>query len=159
VTLAEEGYERTATLLAGTMGFRLVGQDGNRFRYAAGDGAAGTVADLLCQPDGRPGMPGAGAGHPAPVAVPAVGRPGAWRQTLSQLGYNVTPVMDRQYFHSIYFREPGGVLFEIATDPPGFATDETPATLGTHLKLPSWLESRRAYIEQMVPPLRLPGTE
>ena len=75
------------------------------------------------------------------------------RKSLVELGYNVTPVMDRQYFHSIYFRERGGVLFEIATDPPGFATDETPAELGTHLKLPPWLEPRRFVIEQILPPL------
>jgi glyoxalase family protein len=158
VTLAEEGYERTAGLLTETMGFRLIGQDGNRFRYAAGDGSAGAIADVLCQPDGRPGTMGAGTVHHVAWSVPTDADQAAWRQTISQLGYNVTPVLDRQYFHSIYFREPGGVLFEIATDPPGFATDETPSTLGTHLKLPPWLESRRAYIEQTVPPLRLPGT-
>jgi glyoxalase family protein len=158
VTLAEEGYERTAALLTETMGFRLLGQDGSRFRYTAGDGAVGAIADLLCQPDGRPGTLGAGTVHHVAWRALTDAVQTTWRQTLSQLDYNVTPVMDRQYFHSIYFREPGGVLFEIATDPPGFATDETPATLGTHLKLPPWLESRRAYIEQLVPPLRLPGT-
>jgi hypothetical protein len=61
--------------------------------------------------------------------------------------------MDRQYFHSIYFRERGGVLFEIATDPPGFAIDEAPAELGTHLKLPPWMETKRRVIEQILPPL------
>jgi len=68
---------------------------------------------------------------------------------------NVTPVMDRRYFRSIYFREPGGVLFEIATDPPGFALDERPEALGTGLMLPEWLEPRRAYIEERLPRLRL----
>jgi glyoxalase family protein len=68
---------------------------------------------------------------------------------------NVTPVMDRCYFHSIYFLEPGGVLFELATDPPGFATDETVATLGETLKLPPWLESKRKHIEQILPPIEL----
>jgi glyoxalase family protein len=66
----------------------------------------------------------------------------------------VSELKDRQYFHSIYFREPGGVLFEIATDPPGFAIDETPASLGTALKLPPWLEPRRAEIERRLPPVR-----
>src|SRR5437588_1630023 len=68
-----------------------------------------------------------------------------------------TPVLDRQYFHSIYFHEPGGVLIEFATDPPGFTIDEPADELGTHLKLPPWLESRRARRERLLPPLRLPG--
>jgi glyoxalase family protein len=71
------------------------------------------------------------------------------------MGQNVTPILDRQYFRSIYFREPGGVLFEIATDPPGFATDETLETLGSHLKLPRWLEPNRAEIERILPPIQL----
>jgi glyoxalase family protein len=67
----------------------------------------------------------------------------------------VTPVLDRTYFHSIYFREPGGVLFEIATDPPGFALDEPVASLGEGLKLPPWLEAQRARVERLLPPLTL----
>ena len=74
-------------------------------------------------------------------------------------GSSPTQVMDRSYFHSIYFREPGGVLFEIATDPPGFATDETIDTLGSHLKLPPWLEAQRAMIERHLPPLAIPAVQ
>jgi len=77
-----------------------------------------------------------------------------WREHLVDLGYNVTPVMDRDYFHSIYFREPGGVLFEIATEPPGFTVDEKPEELGTHLRLPPWLEPARSQIEQILPPIQ-----
>ena len=80
----------------------------------------------------------------------------AWRRQIAGLGHNVTPVLDRQYFRSIYFREPGGVLFEIATDPPGFSIDEPLEQLGTHLKLPPWLEPMRTQIESILPPLRLP---
>lgn len=80
----------------------------------------------------------------------------AWQKRLSDLGFHVTPVQDRNYFHSIYFREPGGVLFEIATDPPGFAADEPAETLGESLKLPEWLEPHRATIEAALPPLRVP---
>jgi glyoxalase family protein len=69
---------------------------------------------------------------------------------------NVSPVLDRQYFHSIYFREPGGVLFEIATDNPGFATDESPENLGHALKLPPWLEGAREQIESGLETIRLP---
>jgi hypothetical protein len=80
----------------------------------------------------------------------------AWREKLIRLGLEVTPVRDRQYFHSIYFNEPGGVLFEIATDPPGFAIDEPSEQLGTHLKLPPWLETTRPMLEKVLPPLHLP---
>lgn len=79
-----------------------------------------------------------------------------WRSTLTELEYDVTPIIDRQYFHSIYFREPGGVLFEIATDPPGFATDETVEHLGTSLKLPPWLENTRPELERSLPRIELP---
>ena len=75
----------------------------------------------------------------------------AWLESLQAQGLNVTPVQDRQYFRSVYFREPGGVLFEIATDPPGFETDESFAHLGESLKLPPWLEASRARIEQALP--------
>ena len=82
-----------------------------------------------------------------------------WREKIASLGYDVTPVIDRQYFHSIYFRERGGILFEIATDPPGFAVDEAPDRLGTALMLPSRYEADRDRIEKRLPPVRLPGGE
>jgi len=74
-------------------------------------------------------------------------------------GFNISPVMDRTYFHSIYYREPGGVLFEIATDEPGFAADESPAQLGSKLMLPPWLEPHRAEIEKAVPKVKLPSAK
>jgi glyoxalase family protein len=80
----------------------------------------------------------------------------AWRAHLQAAGVQVTPPQDRQYFHSIYFREPGGVLFEIATDPPGFTFDESRAELGSDLKLPPWLEPSRPRIEASLLPLHLP---
>ena len=80
----------------------------------------------------------------------------AKRSEIETQGVDITPVIDRQYFHSVYFREPGGVLFEIATDPPGFTIDEPAAELGSHLKLPPVYETDRAEIERVLPPLRLP---
>jgi glyoxalase family protein len=77
----------------------------------------------------------------------------AWREVVAGSGLYVTPVLDREYFHSIYFREPGGVLFEIATDPPGFTRDEPVESLGTALKLPPWLEASRSRIEAALPPI------
>jgi glyoxalase family protein len=79
-----------------------------------------------------------------------------WHTEIARQGYNISPVMDRKYFHSIYFREPGGVLFEIATDHPGFAVDEPAASLGAKLVLPDWLETRRSQIEARLPPLQIP---
>lgn len=155
-TIAEEGYERTARLLQETMGLEPAGSEGNRFRFVfGGGGVAGTVLDVLCQPDGRPGRLGAGTVHHIAWRTPDDGQQGECRKALVSGGYNVSPVMDRMYFHSIYYREPGGVLFEIATDPPGFATDETPEHLGERLMLPSWLEKHREAIESALPALRV----
>lgn len=152
-TISLEGHEATARLLTETFGFHLVDQHDNRFRYASDAGGIGSEVDLLCIPDARRGALGAGTVHHIAWRTESDETQLAWRERLAALGYNVTPVMDRQYFHSIYFREPGGVLFEIATDPPGFAIDEAPEQLGTHLKLPPWLEPQRAGIEQILPPL------
>lgn len=157
-TLSEEGYERTATLLQDVMGMRLVGSEGNRFRYAASAGGPGTIVDVMCTPDGRAGRLGAGTVHHIAWRTPDAAQQQAWRTALVAGGHNVSPVIDRTYFHSIYFREPGGVLFEIATDPPGFATDEAPEHLGERLMLPAWLESERAAVERVLPRLTLPHT-
>ena len=156
-TISEEGYEQTARLLTATMGFSLVGSEGNRFRYRAPGDEDAAIVDLLCAPGGRFGRLGAGTVHHIAWRTPDDAQQLQWRSELAQLGYNVSPVMDRNYFHSIYYREPGGVLFEIATDPPGFAVDEPREHLGEHLKLPSAYEAERAALERILPPLTLPN--
>jgi glyoxalase family protein len=156
-TLAESGYERTAALLTDTMGFRLVEQEGNRFRYAAGSGDPGALADVVCAPEDKTGRVAAGSVHHIAWRTDDDQQQKLWREDLAQLGYDVTPVVDRKYFHSIYYREPGGILFEIATDPPGFAVDEAPESLGSQLQLPPWLETARSEMLATLPPLRLPG--
>ena len=159
VTLTVEGYERTAELLTNTMGFRLIESKENRFRYSTQSGSdskAGTIVDVLCAPAARPGMVAVGTVHHVAWRTSTDDEQIQWRKTLSGQHYNVTPVIDRKYFHSIYFREPGGVLFEIATDPPGFAVDEAAETLGSHLVLPAWLEPHRAELEKVLPKVRLP---
>jgi len=156
VTVAEEGYERTAGLLTATLGFREVGATGNRFRYTVGEGGALGVVDLLCLPSGPRGRVAVGTVHHIAWRTPDDEAQRAWRAKIAQLGYNVTPIIDRTYFHSIYFREPGGVLFEIATDPPGFAVDEPLDQLGRRLTLPTWLESTRDELVTALPPLRGP---
>ena len=174
-TLSEEGYERTSSLLADTMGFKLVAKDNkeDRFRFgiveknnsnpedsgedysSSSSSSIGSFVDIVCQPEISRGYIGIGTVHHI-----------AWRATndrhqidlrkriVQKAHLNPTPVIDRIYFHSVYFREPGGILFEIATDPPGFAIDEKPEDLGKQLKLPQWLESERGKLEQLLPPVK-----
>ena len=109
----------------------------------------------LVQTDER-GRPGAGTVHHIAFRVPDDDAQRGWADELRRAGLAPTEIRDRQYFRSIYFREPGGVLFELATDGPGFAVDEPPESLGTSLKLPHWLEGRRTAIESRLPDLTLP---
>jgi glyoxalase family protein len=157
VSVALEGYERTAKLLTETFGYRLAEQSSNRFRFVApGEGETGRIVDLLCVPDGSSGRVAAGSVHHIAFRARDEQEQLQWREQLVDLGYNATPVIDRIYFHSIYFREPGGVLFEIATEPPGFTLDEAIEELGTGLRLPPWLESARSEIEKILPPIQVP---
>jgi glyoxalase family protein len=158
VSAALEGYERTAKLLTESFGYRLAEESGNRFRFVAqSESGPGRVVDLLCMPDGRAGHVAAGSVHHIAFRAKDAAEQLQWREHLVELGYNVTPVIDRTYFHSIYFREPGGILFEIATEPPGFTLDEKLDELGIHLRLPSWMESARSQIEKILPAIRLPA--
>jgi glyoxalase family protein len=152
-TIAEAGYERTARLLTDTMGLRFVAEEGNRFRFVAGDGGASKIVDVLCSPDAARGLVSAGTVHHIAWRTPDAEQQLRWRSILVGLDYDVSPVMDRTYFESIYFREPGGVLFEIATDPPGFTVDEPLDKLGQGLKLPPMYEAMRSRIESALPPV------
>lgn len=154
VTLYERAYESTAEVLE-TMGFRAIGEQGNRFRFEVGQGGAGARADVLCTSEAPVGRIAAGSVHHVAWRVSDDNSQQSWRERLVNKRLNVTPVIDRCYFHSIYFREPGGVLFELATDPPGFATDEPLERLGETLKLPPWLEPHRKEIERVLPPIQL----
>jgi glyoxalase family protein len=157
VSAALEGYERTARLLTESFGYRLIEESGNRFRFtSANDSASGRLIDLLCLPDTAIGRVAAGSVHHIAFRAKDQAEQLQWREHLVELGYNVTPVIDRTYFHSIYFREPGGVLFEIATDAPGFTLDENLEELGTHLHLPPWMESARSQIEKVLPGIKVP---
>jgi glyoxalase family protein len=152
VSAAVQSHRETATLLTETFGYRLVQEMGNRFRFEAPDGGGpGKAIDLTLRPESPPGRLGAGSVHHIAFRVPDQAQHSAWREKLIDLGYEVSPMMDRVYFQSIYFREPGGVLFEIATDPPGFTKDESLDELGTSLRLPPWLEESRPKIEEILP--------
>jgi glyoxalase family protein len=158
VSMALEGYERTARLLTESFGYRLIDQSGNRFRFGSPDHSApGRTVDLLCLPDTAMGRVAAGSVHHIAFRAKDDAEQLHWREHLVDLGYNVTPVIDRTYFHSIYFREPGGVLFEVATESPGFTWDEKLEELGTHLRLPSWMESARSQIEEVLPAIQVPA--
>jgi glyoxalase family protein len=157
VTLSEDGYERTAKLLTETFGFRPLSEENNVFRFEVGGGGPGAYVDVRCAPELRRGLVAAGTVHHVAWRTPTDEQQQAWREALAGLNFNVTPVMDRKYFHSIYFREPGGILFEIATDAPGFTVDEPVEQLGTHLELPPWLEQDRSELEQVLPSLSLPS--
>jgi glyoxalase family protein len=154
VTLAEASYDRTAAVLE-LMGFEKVAEDGNRFRFCAQGEALGNQIDILVVAKPAYGRMGAGSVHHIAFRNDDDVSQLEWQDLLSNQGLSVTPVQDRTYFHSIYFREPGGVLFEMATNPPGFALDEPIETLGESLKLPDWLEPRRAAIEARLPKIEL----
>ncbi len=153
VTLAEAGYELTHALLTAQMGFLPLRDESARFRYQAPGKRASSFVDVLCQPGARHGLPGNGTVHHVAFSVSNEAAQAHWREKLRGLGYNVSPILDRAYFHSIYFREPGGILFEIATDMPGFAVDEAIDSLGSSLMLPRQYEPRRREIEARLPSL------
>lgn len=154
MTLSEEGYEKTAGLLVGQMDHALIAEKGNRFRYSA-SGKPGDFVDVLCNPDTLKGLAGYGTIHHVAFATDSEVTQLEAREKLLRFGLNVTPVLDREYFHSIYFREPGGVLFEIATIAPGFTVDEPLEHLGESLKLPPWQEKNRTIIEKQLSPIQL----
>jgi glyoxalase family protein len=156
VTVSENSHERTAVLLTETLGFTQIEKQGSRFRYALRNAAPSTIVDLVCAPEGRPGRIAVGTVHHVAWRTLTESEQVRWRHTLIDRGYAATPIIDRQYFHSIYFREPGGVLFEIATDLPGFVTDETVERLGTSLQLPPWLEAVRPELKRLLPTIELP---
>jgi glyoxalase family protein len=158
VTLAETSPDATGEHLVRDLGFRLVEESGERARFAVGDGGSGSRLDVV--PTSAPsGLVAAGTVHHVAWRAPDPETQLTWRSALVDRGHGVTPVLDRQYFRSIYFREPGGVLFEIATDGPGFDRDEPVATLGASLRLPPWLEGEREEVERRLRPLDLSGAE
>lgn len=144
--------ERTEPLLTNALGFHRAGsyttaQGHEVIVLEVGPGGPGTEVHLEVRPDLPFGRSAIGGVHHVAFRTPDDNEQLQWRERLARAGSQVTPVIDRFYFHSIYFREPGGVLCEIATDGPGFATDEDPATLGQSLALPPFLEPHRREIE------------
>ena len=152
VEIWEEGYERTAGLLTEQLDHKLIAEKGNRFRFAATD-TPGNYIDILCSPDSMRGLAGSGTVHHIAFSTPDKNTQTEVRFRIVKRMLNPSPVLDRNYFTSVYFREPGGVLFEVATAGPGFAIDESMEHLGEALKLPQQFEQDREHIEKMVTPI------
>lgn len=144
----------TSELLTGIMGYTLVRREGNRARFEAAPGGSGRYVDVVGGAKAPLGTGGAGTIHHIAFRVPDDAAELDMRARLIAGEYHVSDVRDRDYFRSIYYRERGGILFEIATDVPGFTRDEPVDSLGTALKLPRQFETARAKIEQALPPLR-----
>jgi glyoxalase family protein len=147
----------TIRVLTEDLGLKVVTQKGNTTRLAAGDGRPGNVVDVIGSNLAPQGLTAGGTVHHIAFRVENRAAQETWRQELLERGFQVTEILDRQYFTSVYFREPGGVLFEIATDTPGFNIDEPLLELGRSLKLPPWLEPNREEIEHRVAPITLPA--
>lgn len=152
VEIWQEGYERTAGLLTEQLNHTLIAEKGNRFRFAAVD-SPGNYVDILCSPESLKSLAGSGTVHHIAFSTPDKETQSEARLKIVKRMLNPTPVLDRNYFTSIYFREPGGVLFEVATAGPGFAIDESLEHLGEALKLPAQFEPNREHLEKVLTPI------
>ena len=150
VELSESVIDPTAHMLHELLGMNYSGENAGRASFSMADGSSGAQVEVLGGVRDR-GTQAGGTVHHVAFSAPNLATMEVWQQELREQGVSVTEIMDRQYFKSIYFREPGGVLFEIATDEPGFATDEPLLELGRKLKLPPWLEPSREQIHNSLP--------
>jgi glyoxalase family protein len=157
VTITENYSEATLKLVTETLGFEPVKDEGSRIRLQGFRKGSGAYLDLVTDPALPTGWGGSGGVHHIAWATEDENTQLAWHKEIESEGYNISPIMNRDYFKSIYFREPGGVLFEIATMGPGMLIDEDIATLGTSLRLPQMYEPIRGRIEATMPKLRLPS--
>ena len=157
VALLETDARPTQGFLIATMGFREAGREGSRVRFETGMGGPGALLDVLEDAAAARGEEAVGTVHHVAWRALDDTHELAWREALLAAEVEVTPVIQRKYFRSIYFKEPGGVLFEIATDDPGFAVDETVEALGAALQLPPQYEDRRETLSFNLPALRIPS--
>lgn len=151
VTLTLQKVENTAKVLTDIFEYKLSGKENNRHRYVTDASPTAAIVDIIEEPQGVNSLNAGGTIHHVAFRVNDEETLMAFREKVVDLGLHITPKIDRNYFFSLYFREPGGVLFEIATDNPGFTVDEALAELGTHLLLPPQYEGRRKEIEEALP--------
>jgi glyoxalase family protein len=156
VTLTVPAPEETLAFMKRFLGLNAIGDAKGRLRAGVGDGRPGHVVDLVSHADAPRAINGIGTVHHVAFAAETSDDQLAIRRELLAIGWRVTDVRDRQYFQSIYFHEPGGVLLEVATVQPGFAIDEPAAHLGESLKLPPWEEPHRARIDEQLPTIEPP---
>jgi predicted esterase/catechol 2,3-dioxygenase-like lactoylglutathione lyase family enzyme len=156
VTLWEESGDDTEHLLVDTLGFRPLREEEGTRRYTTGEGEPGSLVDVRTIGGFPNAVGGAGTVHHVAWSVADDAAQLEVRDRVLEAGFEPTPVIDRNYFHSVYFREPGGVLFELATKPPGFTVDERVEQLGERLMLPPQYEPLRAQLEAALPPIHLP---
>jgi glyoxalase family protein len=156
LSLAEE--EPTARFLSETMGFRALGREDGRVRFGTGPGGPNALLDIVTDPKLHTGEEATGTVHHVAWRALDDAHEVAWREALVAAGRTVTPVIERKYFRSIYSREPGGVLFEIATDKPGFTVDEPEESLGSGLQLPPQHEHLRDSLKVNLAPIAVPAT-
>ena len=147
ITLTLNSIKATAAILTEIFGYKLIEQDVNRYRYATDAVENAAIVDLVELPEEKRGLGANGTVHHVAFRVQNDEILMHFREKIEDYGLSITPQIDRNYFHSLYFREPGGVLFEIATENPGFMVDESLEELGKNLKLPAQYESDRAAIE------------
>ncbi|MCK6576517.1 MAG: ring-cleaving dioxygenase [Anaerolineae bacterium] len=157
--LTIDSLARLEPLLVGVMGYERLKAEGECVRFRAASDDIGLYLDVIERPDAPTAQFGAGSVHHIAFRTVDDAEQLEYRQAVENAGCGVSPVRDRQYFHSIYFREPNGVLFEVATDAPGFLVDEPVETLGTALKLPPWYESQRTAIAARLPQITIPTFE
>lgn len=148
VTLTLQKIDPTAKVLTDIFGYRLLAQEDNRYRFQTDTVAEAAIVDLVEEPDGHAGRNAGGTNHHVAFRVIDDTVQMEFREKILSSGLQITQKIDRDYFFSLYFREPGGVLFEIATDNPGFTLDEPLSELGSHLKLPRQYEDSRIQIEK-----------
>jgi glyoxalase family protein len=153
ITLTLRSVKETAQILTDIFDYKFVGQEGNRYRYATNHVANAAIVDLLEAPNEMPTGNAGGTIHHVAFRVKDEDALMAFREKVLAKGLNITQKIDRNYFFSLYFREPGGVLFELATDNPGFSIDESVSELGKNLKLPAQYEGHRKQIEAVLPSL------
>ena len=159
ISIAFAGFRRPAGndgTSHDTFQFAVAGDEDGRTRLSLSSESTDKQVDLVDVPGKAPGDVAAGTVHHIAFRAANQEEQEHWRSRLYEAGLHVTPIIDRQYFHSVYFREPGGILFEIATDGPGFATDEPESQLGENLKLPPQYENLRKSIEESLPVISLP---
>ena len=148
VSMTVREPDATVLFMSDLLGYQVLHESADRIRVGVNGGGPGRQIDLIISPDAAPAINGIGTVHHVAMAIGDAATQLLLREELIARGLQVTPVMDRQYFKSIYFREPGGVLFEVATVQPGFEVDEARSELGSGLKLPPWEEAHRAEIER-----------